>query len=76
MSLRDSGRIRLFKLGVSSDEFAVLFTEDYVHHIKSYLGDTPLYRHFVGVVLPACRDVSITKKQLAEELRVGEEDTT
>lgn len=76
MTLRDSGRIRLFKLGVSNDEFAVLFTEDYVQHIKSYLGDTPLYRRFVGVVLHACKDVSITKKQLAEELRVGEEDTT
>ena len=74
MALRDCGKLRLFKLGVSNDEYAVVFTDKYTSHVKALLGDTPLCRKFVGSILPMCKDVSITRKQLTEELRVAEED--
>lgn len=74
MTLKDGGRVRLFKLGVASDEYAVVFTSGYIDHAKAHLGDTALFKKFVEVVLPACREVSITRKQLTEVLRLSEEE--
>ena len=74
MTLKDNGRVRLFKLGVASDEYAVVFTNEYIDHAKKHLGSTTLCKKFVDVVLPACQDVSITRNQLTDELRLSEED--
>ena len=74
MTLKDNGRVRLFKLGVASDEYAVVFTKEYIDHAKKHLGSTALCKKFVDVVLPACRDVSVTRNQLTDELRLSEED--
>lgn len=74
MTLKDIGRVRLFKLGVATDEYAVVFTNEYIGHARQHLGRTALCKKFVDVVLPACQDVSITRKQLTDKLRVSEED--
>ena len=74
MTLKDNGRVRLFKLGVASDEYAVVFTKEYIDHAKKHLGSTALCKKFVDMVLPACRDVSVTRNQLTDELRLSEED--
>ena len=74
MTLKDNGRVRLFKLGVASDEYAVVFTKEYIDHAKKHLGSTTLCKKFVDVILPACQDVSVTRSQLKDELRLSEED--
>ena len=74
MTLKDIGRVRLFKLGVATDEYAVVFTNEYIGHARQHLGRTALCKKFVDVVLPACQDVSITRKQLTDKLRLSEED--
>ena len=74
MTLKDSGKVRLFKLGVASDAYAAVFTSEYIDHAKTHLGDTALFKKFVEVVLPACRDVSTTRKRLTEVLRLSEEE--
>ena len=74
MTLKDNGRVRLFKLGVATDEYAVVFINEYIGHARQHLGRTALCKKFVDVVLPACRDVSITRKQLTDKLRLSEEE--
>ena len=73
LMLRDSGRVRLFKLGEAGDDFAVVFSEEYLPHVGSHLGDTPLCRKFVGTALTECRDVSVSKTRL-KELHFSEDE--
>ena len=56
--------MRFFKLGVATDEVGVVFTDDYIARVKHVMGDTPLYRKFVGTVLAGCTDVSISREHL------------
>ena len=37
LALRDKGEVRLFKLGLSSDDYAVVYTEDYKAHLRAAL---------------------------------------
>ncbi len=64
----------MFKLGESSSDYAVVFTEDYTSHVKTHLGDTPLSRKFTSTILASCRDVSVSRTRLCVELRVTEEE--
>ena len=73
LMLRDSGRVRLFKLGEAGDDFAVVFSEEYLPHVGSHLGNTPLCRKFVGTALTECRDVSVSKTRL-KELHFSEDE--
>lgn len=76
LSLRDSGRVRLFKLGVSEDQYCLVWTEDYRNHLRTVLGRTQLCDKFMRVVLPGNQEVSITRGQLREEMKLSEEEIT
>lgn len=74
MSLCDSGRVRLLKLGEASDDYAVVFTGDYLAHVRTHLGDTPLCRKFTSTIVPGCREVSVTRRRMSVDLRVTDEE--
>ena len=74
--LRDSGKVRLFKLGVSEDQYCLVWTEDYRSHLRTVLGRSQLCDKFLRVVLPGNQEVSITRVQLREEMRLSEEEIT
>jgi serine/threonine-protein kinase 19 len=68
--LRDSGKVRLFKLGVAEDEYALVWTGDYQNHVRTVLGTTQLCDKFLKVVLPGNQEVSISRQQLKEEMKL------
>ena len=69
--------MRIFKLGVADDEYALVWTEDYKHHVGTVLGSSSqLYKKFVEVVLPGNQEVSISKAQLSREMKLSEEEIT
>lgn len=73
----EAGRVRLFKLGVSEDDYALVLSEDYSKYVKTHLGSSPLCRKFVNSLLPACLSVSVTRQQLmGEGIRFSEEDVS
>lgn len=74
MSLRDSSRVYLFKLEFGVEDYAVLFHDDYCSLVRRALGDTPLADRFIEHVLQRCKDVSLSRDQLAGELRFKEEE--
>ncbi|KAL5473964.1 hypothetical protein EMCRGX_G028533 [Ephydatia muelleri] len=76
ITLRDSRKVRFFKLGVATDEVGVVFTDDYVARVKHVMGDTPLCRKFVGTVLTDCTDVSISREHLISTLHLSQEEIT
>ena len=76
LALRDSGKVRLFKLGVSEDQYCLVWTEDYRSHLRTVLGRSQLCNKFLRVVLPGNQEVSITRVQLREEMRLSEEEIT
>ena len=49
---------------MASDEVGVIFTDDYIRRVKHIMGDTPLFRKFVGKVLAECNDVSVSRESL------------
>ncbi|XP_065057934.1 inactive serine/threonine-protein kinase 19-like [Rhopilema esculentum] len=70
-SLRDNGSIRFFKLDSGTDEFAIIYTQDYVDHVKACAGarghgENPLVQKFLTSVLPEIKDVSIQKEKTKE----------
>ena len=77
LALRDCGKIRLFKLGVSEDQYCLVWTEDYRSHVETVMGKkNRLCEKFLKVVLPGNQEVSITRAQLKEEMKLNEEDIT
>lgn len=73
----EAGRVRLFKLGVSEDDYALVLSEDYSRYVKTHLGNTPLSRKFVNSLLPMCPRVSVTRQQLmGEGIRFSEDDVS
>ena len=74
--LRDTGKVRLFKLGVAEDEYALVWSENYQSHVRTVLGPTQLCDKFLKVVLPGNQEVSISRQQLKEEMKLSEEEIT
>lgn len=68
--------MRLFKLGVGEDEYSLVWTEDYQNHVKTVLGSTQICKKFIEVVLPGNQEVSISRQQLKEEMKLSEEEIT
>lgn len=64
MSLRDSGSIRILKLGVSEHDYAVVEEERYGSYLEAFLKDDAALCCKLLRVLPQCREVSITPQQL------------
>ena len=73
-TLRDAGKIRVLKLGVADDEYSLVWTVDYQNHVKTVLDNAQLYRKFVEVVLPGNKDVSISRMQLKEEMKLSDDE--
>lgn len=72
-ALRRSGEVRLFKLGVSADEFVMIMHGDFVRHAELWCGfretgeERPSLfpvRVFLDEILPSHRGVSVSKAQL------------
>ncbi len=73
MSMRDSGSVRMFKLGVSEQDYALLEEESYCGYLKEYLKEDPLLcRKLTTAVLPACKDVSVSHQQLKDKMVLSE----
>ena len=68
--------MRVFKLGVGEDEYSLVWTEDYQNHVKTVLGNTQICKKFIEVVLPGNQEVSISRQQLKEEMKLSEEEIT
>ena len=68
MSLRDGGVLRVFKLGVSEKDYAIIEENDYCSYLKMFLKDhhSLLLHKLLQSVLPKCREVSITQQQMRE----------
>mmetsp|Transcript_22593 Transcript_22593/g.57857 ORF Transcript_22593/g.57857 Transcript_22593/m.57857 type:complete len:326 (+) Transcript_22593:1-978(+) len=76
--LRRSGGVRLFKLPLASDDYALLPAEDYRQHIETIkqaklaegaaVGLAVVMDWFVERVLPRCSDVSIAHNRLVDLL--------
>ena len=68
--------MRLFKLGVAEDQYSLVWTADYRNHVQTVLGSTQLCKRFLEVVLPVNQEVSISRQQLKEEMKLSEEEIT
>ena len=66
----------MFKLGVSEDQYSLVWNVDYQNHMKTVLGKTQLCEKFLKVVLPGNQEVSISRPQLKEEMKLSEEEIT
>lgn len=66
----------MFKLGVSEDQYCLVWTRDYQDHLTSVLGGSQLCDKLLRVVLPGNQEVSITRGQLREEMKLSEEEIT
>ena len=66
----------MFKLGVAEDEYALVWTEDYRNHIRTVLGKTQLCDKFLKVVLPGNQEVSISRQQLKDDMKLTEDEIT
>jgi serine/threonine-protein kinase 19 len=49
IQLRNSGEIRLFKLGSEANEFCILFTEDYKSHVRKFIENMALNQAVIGM---------------------------
>lgn len=73
MSLRDSGQVRMLKLGVSEQDYVLMEEESYCGYLKEYLKeDKLLCRKLTESVLPSCRDVSASQQQLKENTALSD----
>ena len=68
--------MRPFKLGVAEDEYALVWNEDYQNHVRTVLGTTQLCDKFFKVVLTGNQEVSISRQQLKEKMKLSEEEIT
>ncbi len=73
LSLRDSGDLRLLKLGVDDEDYGLIKGPHYLEHIQCTLGDGLLGRKVAGSLLGTCTDVSVTKDQLTK-LKINRDD--
>ena len=46
--MRQSGEVRLFKLGTQTNEYCVMFSEDYHVHVRQSIADTNINKGIVG----------------------------
>ena len=72
--LIDNGTVRLFKLGVFENDYALVLSKDYKSYVCSWLGDNTLCRRVIEKVLPLYKDVSISKEQLSLESKLTQDD--
>lgn len=49
--MRNSGEIRLFKLGSEASEFCIVFTEDYKSHVLRFTSDLSIGKAVIGTLL-------------------------
>lgn len=80
MELRNSGKIKLFKLGTDASEFCVLFTEDYKSHVRKFIQNMSLNQavieRFLTMVVDQCQDISLSKHKLMTELKFKDDEIT
>ena len=61
---------------MAEDQYLLVWTEDYRNHLRTVLGNTQLCNKFLKVVLPGNQEVSISRRQLKEEMKLSEEEIT
>ena len=77
--LRNSGEIRLFKLGCDSNDISIVFTEDYNSHVEKSIKGThheEACGKFLHTVLPCCQDVSVNKQVLMGKYGFSDKEIT
>lgn len=64
--LQDHGELRVLKLGVADEDVCLLDSHNYTHHLQASLGESALGSKVTELLLPSCRDVSVSKDRLME----------
>ena len=54
----------------------MVWNEDYRNHVRTVMGGVRLCDKLLKVVLPGNQEVSITRGQLREEMKLSEEEIT
>ena len=64
MSLRDSGQVRMLKLGLTEHNYALVDEGKFSSYLRSFLQEDGALCRKVMEILGGCREVSITQQQL------------
>ncbi|XP_050393447.1 serine/threonine-protein kinase 19 [Patella vulgata] len=66
--LRESGDVKLFRLGADADESCIVFTEDYQRHCLRVMADLKIDQaiidKFTETIVKKCKDISLDKETL------------
>lgn len=73
-NLQSQNEIRIFKLGRSDEEFAIIFMKDYENHINVIYGNNSIAVQFFKKVIKECPDISYDKEMLLKRYGFKEED--
>lgn len=65
--MTERGEVRIFQLGPQETDAAVLFTEDYIVHVRQRTGHNPVVEKFLEQVVMRCWNVSYSHTSLATE---------
>lgn len=78
--LRNTGEVRLFKLGTEADEYCIVLTEDYKSHVQkttATLGvNKTVIERFLTLVLPQYQELSLNKSIMMDEFKFKDEEIT
>ncbi len=72
-ALRESGVVRLLKLGASEEDYCLIRSQQYCDYLQSCLGEGGLGTKVTESLLKNCHDVSVTNERLTE-LKFSNED--
>ena len=73
MKLIKTGKTRLFKMTTSQDDYAIMYTADYLSMFDN-LKNKPSGLRKLPKVLDMFKDVSVSKKELTEKLSFNEDE--
>ena len=73
--MREKKEIKLFRLGKETDEFCIVFTDNYNDHLKKKFANSELVKKFIDRVVMETTDVSLSKSKM-EELGFSDSDIT
>ncbi|KFM65644.1 Serine/threonine-protein kinase 19, partial [Stegodyphus mimosarum] len=66
------GEIRLFKLGNSEDEIAIVYMKDYKQHIERCCQNNTVVGNFMNTVVTVCPDICFAKNILMSNYGIKE----
>ncbi|XP_041364570.1 serine/threonine-protein kinase 19-like [Gigantopelta aegis] len=78
--LKESGEIKVIKLGAEPNELSIVFSRDYEVHVDSVMRDVGVHKHiiekFLSRVVKNCRDVCLDRETLMKDYRFKDEEVT